>query len=55
MRIENFLFRVSDIKYELRVFEKRITKDAFVHVREEIAQRWRNVQNEIFIALILKS
>jgi len=39
--------------YELRVFEKRITKDTFVHVGEEIAQGWRNAQNEIFIALIL--
>jgi len=52
--MENFLFRVIDIMYELRVFEKRITKDTFVHVGEEIAQRWRNVQNEIFIGRILK-
>jgi hypothetical protein len=51
--MEEVLLRVSDIMYELRAFEKRIVKVAFVRVGEEVTERWRKVQNEIFIVLVL--
>ena len=54
VRMEKVLLRVSVIMYELRAFEKRIAKDTFVRVGEEVTERWRKVQNEICIVLILK-